>query len=997
MKNTFAPRWALACPLLISALALAETRPLQPADFTGHGLAGGPAGEVLPRGAVIHVQFNGLLPVIEGLEGIVKAAVPMKLLPPDAQNLLQTPNPLLFLAGLKAFGAPLDESQIGERFGLSGREAATVSLYVGDPRRMFIVSLPMARPEALAGLLNGLLQTVEVDRVELGSGSAVRLVSSNKQIPELYLACAEGRAYLCGDRALALALHALPPDERLGRDGFVARALAGASDQHVVVVCDPRMVKPLVVQLQQFQPMGMTLFRQQRQEILTGMPPMQRQQMEQQFRAQFGVENLEQFADYLEAVLEVTSRQLLDYVTNQALSFEGFCLTARLDAKFPELGLRVYSQQIQPASSTAAIPMDEVLQALRWVGSDYTGIAVKGRTLEVDANAGIKTWLGALRAEFDRKKLNSSWFNRFATLLEETRTVSALESSVPWTLTVQAPVEAQPKLADAKSLTAYLKSLNLSGNRSVTIMPGVDAAFLERHLAGEVAAMNRNRELAVEFNRQTAKQEPWFDHANRLETFPPEGGVHRLVMESAWLTSGGFFGYDQHELVNRRSYFARNVGGDLVFHRGVAKSDWLPGLDEARASEVTPAVARLVGRLPADVNSFEIHRSLQQVPQFVDWLAAIEDRLHADLQAYMTEARQVAADAANPEEARVRLAKLPMPELLYSLNRRPDSGEWYAMLPGNLAFPRAKLLPLVQRVLGDYAASAKDLGGSLVFTRVTPGVRQVSWVQSTEALTRLISTVGNAIADQYLSSPEGQRTVQQALWTGEDGKAEAFEQIVVANPRWYFIPRPVPKTDVKTVTVPARSPQTPATAIDLTPHYNGRLNHAWQAGGMANNHLANLPSGVQEFGGVKFDVRGVVQLSGRAAAEQLSVRFPKTVSGIAINRKVARLHFLHACGWPSEPGTVIGHYVVTFANGETREVPIVYGQDVRDWWSQPNEAEGSARAVWSGDNLANPGGAPKKVYLTSWDNPLPDVDIQAVEYRTTMSDSAPFLIAVTVE
>jgi hypothetical protein len=261
----------------------------------------------------------------------------------------------------------------------------------------------------------------------------------------------------------------------------------------------------------------------------------------------------------------------------------------------------------------------------------------------------------------------------------------------------------------------------------------------------------------------------------------------------------------------------------------------------------------------------------------------------------------------------------------------------------------------------------------------------------------LISTVGNAVAEQYLSSPGGQKKLQDSLWTAADGNPEAFDQILLANPRWYFLPRPAPKTDARPVSVPERSPETPPTALDLTPHYNGRLTESWQAGGMPGNHLGNLPRGVQEFAGVKFDVRGVVQLSGRAAAEQLSVRFPKSVPGIVVNRKAARIHFLHACGWPSEPGTVVGHYVVEFANSERREAPIIYGQDVRDWWSQPGEAAGSAREAWSGPNLANPNGPPKKLYLTTWENPLPDVEIKALEFRSAMSNSAPFLVAVTIE
>jgi hypothetical protein len=159
---------------------------------------------VLPRGALIHAQFNGLMPVIEGLEGILKAAAPLQALPPDAQQLLQAPHPLLLVAGMHAFGAPLDEDQIAGRFGLAVRQPATVSLFVGDPRRMFIVSLPMADAGALAGLLTGIVQPREVERIDLGQGQGVRVVPQEGPFTELYLTCSGNRAFICGDRALAL-------------------------------------------------------------------------------------------------------------------------------------------------------------------------------------------------------------------------------------------------------------------------------------------------------------------------------------------------------------------------------------------------------------------------------------------------------------------------------------------------------------------------------------------------------------------------------------------------------------------------------------------------------------------------------------------------------------------------------------------------------------------------------------------------------------------------
>lgn len=985
----------LAAGLFTTLAGSPEVRPLQSDDLAGHRLPAGTATEVLPQHVLLHLQFNGLMPVIEGLEGILKAAVPQRVLPPEVQPLLQSPHPLLTLIGIQHFGGPLDEEQFAAQTGLALRQPATLSLFAGDPRRMFIVSLPIANAGSLANVLTGLIQPREIERIQLGSGMALRLVPREGPIPELYLTCSADRAYLCGDRALALALHALPPAERMSGDGFLTRALKETAGQHVAAICDPRMIKPLVLQLAQLQPIGMMLLKQQKQELLTQLPREARAQMEQQFRAQFGVENLEQFAAYLEVMLDVTSRQLLDYVTNELLSFEGLCFTARLDARFPELGLRIYSQSYQPSTSTSALPMSDIRGALQWVGSDYSAITATGRQPAPVVNAGLRKWVTAVREEFARQGLASSWFEHFATLLDETRAVEPMESRAPWVLTVNAPVEPQPDLAKAESLAGYFKALRLPARRAVKIVPGANLAFLERGLESEIAVLNRNRELAVEFNRQTTRQEPWFEHLNRLAVFDVDSGIRRFVMESAWQTHGGLFGYDQHELVNRRWFFARQVDGYLVYHQGGTQPVWLRNLGSGQSHPLSPAVGKLLEQVPADANAFAIRRSLQVLPQLVDWLAALEARAHQDLEAYLNRARKAASEATSPEEAKARISRLPMPELLYSLNRRPDSGELYLTLPGNLTFPRARLVPFLQEVLAGYARGAAEVGGSLSYSRVAPGVYQVSLLQSTEAFALLTSSVGNAIAETYLSSPDGLQRLQRAVQQPGDLNPESFDQILVANPMWNFIPRPAPKTEARPVrAVPERSSDAGADLIDLSRYYNGLLDDTWQAGGMANNSLAGLPKGVQELGGIPFDIRGVVQLSGRSALEQLSVRFPKSVEGIAVGRKAAKLAFLHACGWPAQDGTVIGKFIVHYDNGEAREIPIVYGEDVLDWWTA-TDGHSAPRVAWSGPNAANPNGPPKSIYLTVWVNPLPDIAVRSVDYVSAMSDAAPFLIALT--
>ena len=81
---------------------------------------------------------------------------------------------------------------------------------------------------------------------------------------------------------------------------------------------------------------------------------------------------------------------------------------------------------------------------------------------------------------------------------------------------------------------------------------------------------------------------------------------------------------------------------------------------------------------------------------------------------------------------------------------------------------------------------------------------------------------------------------------------------------------------------------------------------------------------------------------------------------------------------------------------------VRYGDDVQDWWFQPGEEDkdepGPGRVVWRGSNpLATSKGYSLRLYLRTWENPRPDEVVQSLDYVSTLTESAPFLIAVTVE
>jgi len=191
--------------------------------------------------------------------------------------------------------------------------------------------------------------------------------------------------------------------------------------------------------------------------------------------------------------------------------------------------------------------------------------------------------------------------------------------------------------------------------------------------------------------------------------------------------------------------------------------------------------------------------------------------------------------------------------------------------------------------------------------------------------------------------------------------------------------------------------------VDLSGKYNCRLDEFWQADGtpetLQKNHLGAMPRGVQRLGTADFDVRGVIQLgSARLAGEGGDL--PKEVKDIQVDQKCRRIHFLHGTQWRVADGTRIGSYVLHYAGGMRAELPIVYGQQVRDWWTSGTEESDAkfARVAWKG---SNPASESKKcslrVFESTCQNPHPDQKIRSVNFVSAMTDSAPFLVAITLE
>jgi hypothetical protein len=101
-----------------------------------------------------------------------------------------------------------------------------------------------------------------------------------------------------------------------------------------------------------------------------------------------------------------------------------------------------------------------------------------------------------------------------------------------------------------------------------------------------------------------------------------------------------------------------------------------------------------------------------------------------------------------------------------------------------------------------------------------------------------------------------------------------------------------------------------------------------------------------------------------------------------------------------QDGTPIGQYKMHYEDGSTATKPLVFGQDVRDWWIfDQGKPVTRGRVVWTGANPASDlKGLSIRLYLGVWDNPHPDKPVPHLDFIGIKDGPcAPFCMAITAE
>ena len=208
---------------------------------------------------------------------------------------------------------------------------------------------------------------------------------------------------------------------------------------------------------------------------------------------------------------------------------------------------------------------------------------------------------------------------------------------------------------------------------------------------------------------------------------------------------------------------------------------------------------------------------------------------------------------------------------------------------------------------------------------------------------------------------------------------------------------------------PPRDSNLPDNLIDLTNYYNASIFHyGGFHGGAENQDLRFLPDKYDNNTNIPFDIRGVIRLNSgpignwSSANDHWGTRtigqsYPDAVTGISVNAKAERLHFLmgavFAANWTDTDTAAT--LKIHFEDGSSDELKVIAEKDLVDWWA-PNKSYliDPEKIGFIGTNFL---GHSRILTKPIWENPHPDRTISHIDFVSGLASGCPILIAITIE
>jgi len=204
------------------------------------------------------------------------------------------------------------------------------------------------------------------------------------------------------------------------------------------------------------------------------------------------------------------------------------------------------------------------------------------------------------------------------------------------------------------------------------------------------------------------------------------------------------------------------------------------------------------------------------------------------------------------------------------------------------------------------------------------------------------------------------------------------------------------KVSPQTELAQSASAEAGSTPIDLTDFYgkaSGTEGDEW----FSHEDWKIVPKGLQTFQGILFDVSGTLLLR-----SQNMPQLKEAVRGIPVKAKARYLHLLHGLGYSDNDGVTVAIMEIHYANGAKREVPIILGVHVRNWWKEKSEtlstiSDPLSAVAWSGQGTyPSSQQASVRLFRSTFENPLPGETIDHIDFISRNTKAVPCIVSLSV-
>ncbi len=742
------------------------------------GVPAGPAEQFLPKGAIAHLQLNSLEKLAFDLEALVLSALPEEIVPLPLQQQLAQPHPLLGFMGLQTVKAPLDAALITGMTGVDITRPASATLYVGPGGPAYVVSLPVANYTGFTGILMNMTMARSVELTTVQGVTCYHLQPTQPNLPKhLYVVCSADRAYICTSKLTAGQFGSAAA--RLAEVDFIPTAIAKHAADDLVLCLDTGILKPFLPLLQTS---FATLNPMQLQQFRAMIPLEVKLSINARLRSQSNFDSIDEFLDYAEcfavAGYEILAQDLVKLVGEA----EGMSMALDINKTHQTMSFSVVSSQITPAKSTQPLDLAVVKPFLAQLPGDRNLVLLTGQAPRAEPSHFNQRWVPLVQQKMKAKSLASKTTESFLAYVLAIQPKQPMESLAPWTLTTYLGGDELVVPEGAESIDEWLRQLSQAvvvPAVRATIMP-TEGKVLKSHLVRETRNAKRQQALANRYAKTASARAPFLSRDYSIFANELENDITRMSLWTTYRTQTGFFGYDEHELVNRRFVLYRERDDHLFIERGARDPRWLNGDDFDTATPVRESLLKLVDRAPAQVNQLQLLTSDSVIPELLALVASAEKAAHEGLDHYLAMAQAAYAKPGGEVDSEALL--LAMPSYVVSLNRDVTSGKLYLVLFSGLTYPRSLLAPAVNACFAEVLAKAGSVGGSASYARTLPGQHELTYVQNSEGLALLIRSVGNTLFRTYFKTPEGQAALQTLIAGTYDAAAKTAPSVLLTNP-----------------------------------------------------------------------------------------------------------------------------------------------------------------------------------------------------------------------